>query len=146
MFIKPMMDSAIDTMIAVPPTRIAEIGIGSFLVLAGGASLSLCYAGSMLVKNPARTNIQLLATAAYGVIIAFLSGAKRRSPWEAQDEVVSDVDNTWLVRVLVGLTMTVGCGLWIFAVFKLDICATVVAREIVSENDIRLRRRRKFLF
>ena len=140
------MDSAVDTMMAVPPTRIAEMGIGSFLVLAGGASLSLCYAGSMLTKNPARTNIQLLATAAYGITLAFLAGAERRSQWEAREEVVSDVDNAWLVRILVGLTLAVGCSLGIFAVFKLDFCATVVAREIVSENDIRLRRRRKFLF
>jgi hypothetical protein len=140
------MDSAADTRIAVPPTRIAEMGIGSFLVLAGGSLLPLCYAGSMLAKNPRRTNIQLLATAAYALVIAFLAGAKRRSQWEIRDEVISDVDNTWLIRILVGLTMAVGCGLGILAVFMLDICATVVAREIVSENEILLRRRRKFLF
>lgn len=60
--------------------------------------------------------------------------------------MISDVDSTWLVRILVGLTMTVGCGLGIFAVFKLDFCATVVAREIVSQNDSAVKRRRKFLF
>ncbi|KAL3769847.1 hypothetical protein ACHAW5_000719 [Stephanodiscus triporus] len=80
------MDSADDRRIAVPPTRIAEMGVGSFLVLAGGASLSLCFAGSMLAKNPARTKIQLLATAAYGILLAFLTGATRRSRWEIRDE------------------------------------------------------------
>jgi len=61
-------------------------------------------------------------------------------------QVISDVDNTWLVRILVGLIMAVGCGLGIFAVFKLDFCATVVAREISSQNDSAVRRRRNFLF
>ncbi|KAL3806168.1 hypothetical protein ACHAXA_003460 [Cyclostephanos tholiformis] len=127
------MDFASEPRVAVPPTRIAQMGIGSFLVLLGGAMLLLCYAGSMLAKNPTRTTIQLIVTVANGIMIAFL--------------VVSDVDNTWLVRIFVGLTVGVGCVLGIFAVFKLNICATVVAREIVSENDQLIRRRRrKFLF
>jgi hypothetical protein len=78
------MDSALR--IAVPPTRIAQMGIGSFLVLIGGASLSLCYAGSMLTKNPTRIGIQLVATAAYGIMIAFLATAERRSRWVIRDE------------------------------------------------------------
>jgi hypothetical protein len=159
------MDSA--SRIAVPPTRIAQMGIGTFLVLIGGASLSLCCAGSMLTRNPTRISVQLVSTITYGIMIAFLATAERRSRWVIRDEVreeirltfisqsyrpisyqiISDVDSTWLIRIFVGLTVAVGCIVGIFAVFKLNICSTVVAREIVSERDLVIRRRkRKFLF
>ncbi|KAL3806832.1 hypothetical protein ACHAXA_003304 [Cyclostephanos tholiformis] len=80
------MDFASEPRVAVPPTRIAQMGIGSFLVLLGGAMLLLCYAGSMLAKNPTRTTIQLIATVANGIMIAFLVTAERRSQWEIKDE------------------------------------------------------------
>ena len=101
--------------IAVPPTRIAEMGIGSFLILAGSASLALCCTGSLSTTNLTRRNsIQILATAVYGIMVVYLSSAERLSRWEIQNEVDSDVDNTWLVRIIVGIVMIIGrlchCG------------------------------------
>ena len=133
--------------IAVTPTRIAEMGIGSFLILAGSASLALCCTGSLLTTNLTRRNsIQILATAVYGIMVVYLISAKRRSRWEIQNEVDSDVDNTWLVRIIVGIVMIIGCGLSLFAVFKLDVCATVVAREVETDHDVVRRRKRRYLF
>ncbi len=63
------MNSAYELRMAVPPTRIADMGVGSFLVLSGGASLSLCYARSMLARDLAPTNVRLLATLTYGGIL-----------------------------------------------------------------------------
>ena len=50
----------------------------------------------------------------------------------------------WLVRIIVGIILIVGSSLGIFKVFQLDLCGDVVAKEIVSDNDIG--RRRRFLF
>ena len=101
--------------IAVPPTRFAEMGIGSFLILAGSASLALCCTGSLSTTNLTRRNsIQILATAVYGIMVVYLTSAERLSRWEIQNEVDSDVDNTWLVRIIVGIVMIIGrlchCG------------------------------------
>lgn len=127
--------------------RLAEMGIGSFLILAGGASLALCYAASLLTTNLIRRNIiQLLPTVVYGIMVMYLTSVKRRSRWEIQNEEVSDVDNTWLVRIIVGIVMIVGCVISLFAVFKLDVCATVVAREVDTDHDVVRRRKRRYLF
>ena len=123
------------------------MGIGSFLVLAGGASLAICYFGSVLARNPTRrSSIQILATAVYVMMVAYLTSAKRRSRWEIQSEVVSDVHNTWLVRIVTGIVMIVGCFMSLFAVFKIDACATVVAREVITDHDVVRRRKRRYLF
>ena len=133
--------------IAVPPTRIAEMGIGSFLILAGGASLVLCCTGSLLTTNRTwRNSLQIVATAVYGIMVAYLTSAKRRSRWEIQNAVVSDVDNIWLIRSIVGIVMIVGCGVSLYAVFKLDVCATAVAREVETDHDVVRRRKRQYLF
>ncbi len=116
------MDSAYKLRIAVWPMRIADIGLGSFLDLSDRASLLLCYAGSMLSRDQMWTNVRLLATLAYGGILPFLAVAKRCGWWEAQwYEIVSDIDGTWLICILVGLIMAARCGLGIFAVFKLNV-------------------------
>jgi len=59
-------------------------------------------------------------------------------------KVISDVDNMWLVRIIVGIIISVGSSLGIFKVFQLDLCGTVVAKEIVSDHEFE--RRKKFLF
>jgi len=59
-------------------------------------------------------------------------------------KVISDVDNMWLVRIIVVVIISVGSSLGIFKVFQFDLCGAVVAKEIVSDNEIR--RRKKFLF
>lgn len=60
-------------------------------------------------------------------------------------KVIADVDNMWLVRVIVGVVVSVGSSLGIFKVFQLDVCGAVVAKEIVSKNDA-VGRQKKFLF
>jgi len=81
------MSSDDDARIPVQPTRIGELGIGSFLVLVGGASLVLCCVGSAFMHQPSRYRCQALTTAAYGVLIIYLTNAERRSRWEPQKDV-----------------------------------------------------------
>ena len=59
-------------------------------------------------------------------------------------KVISDVDNMWLVRIIVGIILIVGSSLGVFKVFQLDLCGEVVAKEIVSDHDIGRRRRFQF--
>jgi hypothetical protein len=42
--------------------------------------------------------------------------------------------------------MIVGCGVSLYAVFKLDVCATAVAREVETDHDVVRRRKRQYLF
>jgi hypothetical protein len=79
-------------------------------------------------------------------MVAYLTSAKRRSRWEIQNEVASDVDNIWIIRSIVGIVMIVGCGVSLYAVFKLDVCATAVAREVETDHDVVRRRKRQYLF
>jgi len=75
-----------DVRIPVEPTRIGEIGVGSFLVLSGGILFLLSNTvGAAFLKNP--VGLQLLSTVLYGALITFLVNAKRRSPWTVPDEV-----------------------------------------------------------
>ncbi len=60
-------------------------------------------------------------------------------------KVISDVDNMWLVRIIVGIILSVGSSLGIFKVFQLDLCGEVVAKEIVADHHD-IGRRRRFLF
>ena len=143
------MESINDLRIPVEPTRIGEIGVGSFLILAGGILYLLsCVVGTSFLKNPARFQLHLLSTVIYGTLILFLANAKRRSRWTIPDEVVSDVDNLWLIHILVGTTIAIGCILGLLAVFHLDYSVPVVAKEIESEKDRRWNGhgRAKFLF
>ena len=154
--------------IPVQPTRIGELGIGSFLVLVGAASLVLCCVGSTFMKQPARNLLQAISTVTYGALIIYLTNAERRSRWEPQNDVschriwfppqftfvttysnrtlmkvIADVDNMWLARIIVGVVVSVGSSLGIFKVFQLD--GSLQGKEIVSENDA-AGRRKKFLF
>lgn len=58
------------------------------------------------------------------------------------------MDNLWLVHILIGTTITIGCLLGLLAVFQLDYCGMVVAKDIESERDRRWNGhgRAKFLF
>merc|ERR1719401_785303 len=118
------------------PTRIGGLGVGSFLILSGGILFLLTNTvGAALLKNPC--GLQLLTTAIYGALVAFLVNAKKRSPWEVPDEAVSDVDNLALIRIFVGTTIAIGCGLGLFAVFQFDWLTPVEAKAIESERDRR---------
>ena len=85
-------------------------------------------------------------------MILYLFNAPRRSRWEvfnSDDErgVSDDLDNTWLARIFVGAIMSTGCAFGLFAVFRLDYCSMVVAKEVECDYDReRNHRPRKFLF
>ena len=84
------MDPEDDLLIPVEPTRIGEIGIGSFLILAGGVLYVLsCVIGGMFMKHPVRFQFQLITTSMYGTLIIFLVNAKRRSGWTVPEDEVS---------------------------------------------------------
>ncbi|KAL9186621.1 hypothetical protein ACHAXT_005859 [Thalassiosira profunda] len=144
------MDSTTGPRIPVEPTRIMEIGIGSFLILAGGVLWALsCVFGNALIKDgTVRCKMHLLITAAYGAIILYLANAERRSRWEIPgEELASDVDNTWLVHIFLGSTIAVACGLGLFAAVEYEYCSVVVANEIETQQDRRRSiGRAKFLF
>ena len=74
--------------VAVQPTRVGELGIGSFLIIAGGILYLLgCTTASAFLRDPHRFNVQLALTLLYGTLIIFLTNAKRRSPWEVPGDV-----------------------------------------------------------
>lgn len=87
-------------------------------------------------------------------MILYLFNAPRRSQWEVFDsddeQGVShedDMDNTWLARIFVGAIISTGCAFGLFAVFRLDYCSMVVAKEVECDYDReRIDRPRKFLF
>ena len=101
------MISGDDVRIPVQPTRIGELGIGSFLVLVGGASLILCCVASACMPQPARFRFQAIATAAYGVLIIYLTNAERRSRWEPQQDVSLRLSSILLSPQFVILTITI---------------------------------------
>ena len=77
-----------DLRVPVEPTRIGEVGVGSFLLLAGAiVYLLCCFVGSTFLRGPVRFQLILFATTIYGSLIIFLSNAKRRSRWAVPDEV-----------------------------------------------------------
>ena len=150
------------TRLPVEPTRIGEMGIGSFIILAGGVLYSLsCIAGANCMDKYAKREngddelisrgckLHLISTLLYGSLIIFLTNASRRSPWVTSDDVVDDVDTTWLIRIAIGSTVAISCLFALYAVFTIDYCSMVVPKAIESERDRRLRlsgKRPKFLF
>jgi len=93
-FVRPIQlhemesESVNDSRLPVDPTRIGEIGVGSFLILTGGIlCLFSCFLGAAFLEGPARLQVPLVATAIYGILISFLANAKRRSKWAVPDEV-----------------------------------------------------------
>ena len=82
------MEPVDDLRIPVDPTRIGEIGIGSFLIIAGGILYTIsCVIGGTFVKKPARFQLHLVSTSIYGAVIIWLTNAKRRSRWVIPEEV-----------------------------------------------------------
>ena len=85
-------------------------------------------------------------------MILYLFNAPRRSRWEVFDSddkqgVSDDMDNIWLARIFVGAIISTGCAFGLFAVFRLDYCSMVVAKEVECDYDReRNHRPRKFLF
>ena len=147
------MDSEDNTLVPVgPSTRVGELGIGSFLILAGGVIwfLSLFLIGDAIIPNQStRFNVKLVFTGIYTTLILFLVNAERRSKWEEQVATSDDVDTLWLIHIFIGSTIAVGCSLGLLAVFQFDYCSTVVAKEIFSDDDRHVRggrRTKKFLF
>jgi len=62
-----------------PPTRIAGLGIGTFLLIAfGGLLIALCYLGTIL-KTSAKFYFRLCF--AYLILWIFFLTAKRKSRW-----------------------------------------------------------------
>eukprot|EP00970_Alexandrium_tamarense_P004098 scaffold693_cov200-Alexandrium_tamarense.AAC.100 len=128
--------------IEVNPTRIGELGVGTFVILAGGILYLLsCIIGATLKKA---SRLYLITTLIYGSMITYLSFAKRRSRWEV-NTVISDVDNLWLIHILVGTIIAAGCLAGLLAVFQFDVLSVVTAKEIETEKDRRWNGR-KFLF
>ena len=71
--------------IEVEPTRIGALGVGTFLVLAGGiVYILLCIAGTAMAR-PSR--LYVLITLFYGSLLIYLTNAKRRSRWATPDNV-----------------------------------------------------------
>ena len=55
------------------------------------------------------------------------------------------MDTMWLVRIIVGVIVTVGSSLGVFKVFQLDCCSVIEAKETGSQqHDFGIRK--KFLF
>ena len=133
------------SLIEVEPTRIGALGVGTFLILAGGIIyLLLCIAGTVMKRH---SQLYLVITVLYGTLILFLTNAKRRSRYAIPDNVVSDVDNLWLTRILVGTVLVVACFVGLAAWVWFDFLSVVVAKEINTEGDRRRRSGRpKFLF
>jgi len=66
-------------LVEAPPTRIAGLGLGTFLLLAGGGLLMLlCYLGTILRKSG---RFYLRLCVAYLILLIFLLTAKRKSRW-----------------------------------------------------------------
>ena len=131
------------SLIEVEPTRIGALGIGTFLILAGGIIyLMLCLAGTAMKRS---SQLYLVITVLYGSLILFLTNAKRQSRYTIPDNVVSDVDNLWLTRILVGTALVVGCFVGVVAWIRFDFLSVVVAKEIHTERD-RRNGRPRFLF
>ena len=81
---------------------------------------------------------------------SLLVNAERRSKWEEQGATSDDVDTLWLIHIVLGSTIAVGCSLGLLALFQFDYCSTVVAKEIFSDDDRHVvrggRAKKKFLF
>lgn len=147
------MDSEDDTLLVPvgPSSRVGELGIGSFLILVGGVIwfLSLFLIGDVIPNQSTRFNVKLVVTGIYTTLILFLVNAERRSKWEEQVATSDDVDTLWLIHIVIGSTIAVGCSLGLLAVFQFDFRSTVVAKEIFSDDDrrfVRGGRAKKFLF
>lgn len=114
--------------IEVEPTRIADVGIGTFLVLAGGILCTLlCIGGAMVLKQPGK--LCTVATILYGGMIIYLSNAKRRSRWVVSDDV-ADVDHLWLTHILIGSLLVAGCVVSLLTWIRYDFLSVVYAKEI----------------
>jgi hypothetical protein len=132
--------------IEVEPTRIGSLGVGTFLILAGGILfVLLCIAGTAMKRS---CRLYVIITLLYGSLIIFLTNAKRQSRWAVPDNVVSDVDNLWLTHILVGTVIVVGCLVGLAAWMWFDFLSVVKANEIDTELDRRRTgyRRPQFLF
>ncbi|KAL7522797.1 hypothetical protein ACHAWX_007487 [Stephanocyclus meneghinianus] len=121
--------------IEVEPTRIGGLGVGTFLVLAGGILyILLCIAGTA-ISRPSR--LYVIISLMYGSLLMYLTNAKRRSRWATPENVVSEVDNLWLTHILVGIVIVFGCCIGLIALTRFDFLHVTVAKEIVTENDRR---------
>jgi hypothetical protein len=132
--------------IEVEPIRIGSLGVGTFLILAGGILfMLLCIAGTAMKRSG---RLYLSGTLLYGSLIIFLTNAKRQSRWAVPDNVVSDFDNLWLTHILVGTVIIVGCLVGLAAWIWFDFLSVVKANEIDTELDRRRTgyRRPQFLF
>ena len=125
--------------IEVEPTRIGGLGVGTFLILGGGIlSTLLCLAGTAM-KRPCR--LYLVITLVYASLVLFLINAKRRSRWVVPENVVSDVDDSWLTHILVGAVVVVGSFVGLVTWIWFDCFSVIEAKEIETEGD---RRRNRF--
>lgn len=71
--------------IEVEPTRIGGLGVGTFLVLAGGILyILLCIAGTA-ISRPSR--LYVIISLIYGSLLMYLTNAKRRSRWATPENV-----------------------------------------------------------
>jgi hypothetical protein len=132
--------------IEVEPSRIGALGVGTFLILAASILyLLLCIAGTAM-KRPSRLCATI--TILYCSLILFLTNAKRRSRWAIPDNVVSDVDNLWLIHILVGTVLVLGSFVGLFAWIYFDFMSVVMAKEIDAESDMRssTSRQQRFMF
>ncbi|KAL3802359.1 hypothetical protein HJC23_007184 [Cyclotella cryptica] len=119
--------------VEVEPTRIGSLGVGTFLVLAGGiVYILLCIAGTVM-KRPSR--LYAMITLIYGSLLIYLTNAKRRSRWATPENVVSDFDSLWLTHILVGTVIVTGCCIGLTALIRFDFLHVIVAHEIDTEND-----------
>ena len=140
------MDSD-DTLVPVPSTRIGEIGIGSFLILAGGVLFTLsCVIGPFIKDPQTRFNFHLASTGVYTTLILYLVNAPRRSKWVSDAEVVAELDYFYWIRIGTFVAVSFGVCLGALAIFQLDYCRQIVAKDIIIDNDKRRLGGRKFLF
>jgi len=86
-----------------------------------------------------------ISTISYGTLIVYLASATRRSRWAVPDDVVLDVDNYWLIRMVVGIITAIGCLMGFIGVFLFDTTKMIVGKEIETnrwnEDDVE-----RFLF
>ena len=130
--------------VEVEPTRIGALGVGTFLILTCGVLYTLlCLAGSLMAR-PGRMYVSI--TAIYGALLIFLTNAKRRSRWEIPNDALQDVDNLWLIHILVGTVLVIGCIFAFLAYVRYDLLSVVVAKEIDTERDRRPYGRERFMF
>lgn len=116
-----------DNTITLRSLRVADLGIGTFIIIVGFFICVIAFLLSPLVKKP--TALVISVSASYFIVILYLLNAPKTT---ADEESIdnTNTDGLWVVRLFIGIFLFCATLFSVIMIFVYNVTNEVMARTI----------------